>query len=68
MGVQIGTLGLVISGQVRRKHDPDTDQTTLDMTMDQAAEAFAALGEVLAFFNRLPAQEDTDNMPLPGLG
>lgn len=50
-GARINTFGLVVTGQVRRVHDHETNETTLDVTMEQANEAYEALGRILSFFN-----------------
>lgn len=51
MGVKINSFGLVVTGEVRRVHDRDTGQTTLDLNAAQCREAYESLGEVLRFFN-----------------
>ena len=36
---------------MRRVHDKEQDCTTLDLSMEQAREAYSTLGEVLDFFD-----------------
>lgn len=48
MGVQISTLGIVVSGQLTRKFDGTN--TTLEVTLAQAAEINQGTSKVLEFF------------------
>lgn len=57
MSIIIGTVGVVVQGSVTRKYDSTEDQTTLDVTFEQAKELHDSLGTVLKFFT------ETGNKP-----
>jgi hypothetical protein len=56
-GVKIEQLGVSFDGEIVRRHNKETDRTTISLTEDQAREVYAALGPVLEFFD---SQHDDD--------
>jgi hypothetical protein len=50
-GVKIEQLGVSFDGEIVRRHNKETDRTTISLTEDQAREVYAALGPVLEFFD-----------------
>lgn len=63
MGVKISTLGIVVTGQVTRKHDAETNTTTLEVSLSQAQEINTATATVLDFFGSQDVEDVSAGPP-----
>lgn len=67
MGVQLTSFELEVTGPVRRIQDASTGKTSLTFTIEQAREAHAELGNVLAFVDgQNKARSDEPELPFTG--
>jgi hypothetical protein len=70
MAVSIGNFDVTIPGQVVRKHDPETDITTIRLDEDQARSIYADAAKIVGFLDQPPAingsKSSEPELPLGG--
>lgn len=66
-GVTIEQLGISFDGEIVRRHDKQTDRTTISVTEEQARQMYGALGPVLEFFDSQHDDLEVDPGQLDGL-